>query len=92
MNPLKETELREGFENNPELAGKNGYCNPIMAKNIADYWLKILSREIEAERERISTELRDRIEDWKQITLDKNVANGAIIALKDTLLFINKKS
>lgn len=34
-----EQSLREEFENHAELAGEHGYCNPIMAKKIADYWL-----------------------------------------------------
>lgn len=32
-------ELKEEFINHRELAGQYGYCNPIMANTIADWWL-----------------------------------------------------
>lgn len=30
--------MDEEFLNHPELAGSTGYCNPIMAKKIADFY------------------------------------------------------
>lgn len=44
MNTLQtDSEIREEFINNEELAGAHGYCNPVMAAKIADFWLSKLA-------------------------------------------------
>lgn len=48
MTTQEEKELREAFLNHRELAGQHGYCNPIFAAKIADWWLtKLKSHDAE---------------------------------------------
>jgi hypothetical protein len=44
------------FKSNEELAGNNGYCNPVFAEKIADWWTKEVERFIQEFLNRILPE------------------------------------
>ncbi len=51
MNTLQS--IRQRFLSNEELAGSNGYCNPIFAGKIADFYEQEIKDLIHKEREEV---------------------------------------
>ncbi len=61
--PAHNNTLKEEFMNHPELAGTNGYCNPVFAEKIADWFIQKFSAH--------DTELVEGIKEMKVIELQK---------------------
>lgn len=89
MTEPQKQELRDEFLNHRELAGQYGYCNPIMAGKISDFWLPKVEF---LEQERIRG-LENGIEKIKERfnKIPTNSINVAIMqVLSEVLSLLNK--
>lgn len=77
--------IREEFINHSELAGKSGYCNPVMAEKIADWWLSKFREMIEGkmpDERKIATFGEWEAKTYEEIMLVRAVLSDLLSKLK----------
>jgi hypothetical protein len=67
--------FKKEFVSDSELAGTNGYCNPVMAERIAEWWA-----------DKVLTELQALKEEVDQLTVYMRIAGGDLDEPKESVL------